>query len=166
MYPWQSTPEAVHAERQRLLAWQTQIIQQRDDADQPVYQGRVPVPSAQRLPQLMRAIGCPAQTCERRLTEFTSEPLLGAASTWVQQQMNGDTEDLRQGMALLGVPSTGKTSLGVAVLRSAAWNNKTVKFVDIETFAKFHTAWIEMSQNSARYDDYAERGENKRRGVC
>lgn len=162
MYPWQSTPEAVHAERQRLLAWQTQVIQERDDAGQPVYDERVPVRDVDRLPELMRQVGCPSQTSERRLSDFTTQPYIEASAYW-GRYARGDEAEHRFGMAFLGTPSTGKSSFGVGVLRSAAWNNKTVKFIDGETFAKFHTSWIEMSQNASRYDDYAERADDWRR---
>lgn len=163
MYLFESTEKEVSAERLRLNSWQADMLTVRNE-DGARQNGVFSM--GLRGPALLRAVGVPFQ-----LVDFTIETMPDYQREIYDNVINtafGEGVATRiyttnsHGLALMGVASTGKTSLSSAVLRRAAKEGFTIKFIDLEAFSKFHTTWIELSSNGDKYDDYADRADSWR----
>jgi hypothetical protein len=167
MYLFESTSKLVNEERQDLLRTQFDMLTVKVDGIRQ-WEGGRPLLSTDLLPTLLREVGVPQQVSHHKVADFEGHRLGKIAadvkeSAFAGQMSERKYVDHSYGLSLTGVPSTGKTSLAAALLRYAAWNAFTIKFIDIEKFAKFHTTWIELSSNGDKYEDYDERADDWRR---
>lgn len=145
---WQSTPELIAADRQRLNRWMTHRYQ--------------------TVVQAMAAAGVPAQLIDRRMGDFPEDMgQLYGVRTMLDQLVTTQNEvcipDGKRGLVLAGKATTGKSSIAAAWLRKTLVMGETARFVTIEEFSKFHTSWIELSSNGQRYgDEYVARADEWR----
>lgn len=150
MYAYESTQSAIAYERRLLL-------------DRAHGLGRPEGPFSS-YSDAVYSCGAPHQLRDRRLAAFEDAETFKAAAEYVPQLrkfVEGD--DPLQGVVMLGEPTTGKTSLAVAMMRKALSLGKTARFISFDQYGKFLTTWIELSSNSRAYDDYAERADGWRR---
>lgn len=138
MLLWESTEKDVIMERERVLRRQQR---------------------AETLRQVLKDAGVGDRFVDRKLSDFEEErayvDALGVVrSLWDDE---GNRVSPSAGMALLGLPSSGKTSFAAALLRSAARRYKTVHFITGERLLRFHTGRLDLSTHSSEYGDYAER---------